>query len=121
VFQKTYYATHPDMMACASNEDLRDRYLVTGLFRPGEAAGRAGLMLLRPYEPDKIPVVMVHGLISSPLAWIPMLNELLRDDVRPGPFEANTSYILFAAGAVLMIWVTWWRPVQYKSEWELAT
>ena len=22
---------------------------------------------------------MVHGLISSPLAWIPMLNELLRD------------------------------------------
>ena len=36
-------------------------------------------MLLRPYEPSKIPVVMVHGLISSPLAWIPMLNELLRD------------------------------------------
>ena len=36
-------------------------------------------MLLRPYEPDKIPVVMVHGLASSPLAWIPMLNELLRD------------------------------------------
>jgi hypothetical protein len=23
----------------------------------------------------KIPVVMVHGLISTPLAWIPMLNE----------------------------------------------
>ena len=36
-------------------------------------------MLLRPYEPDKIPIVMVHGLASSPLAWIPMLNELLRD------------------------------------------
>jgi pimeloyl-ACP methyl ester carboxylesterase len=36
-------------------------------------------MLIRPYEPDKIPVVMVHGLLSSPLAWIPMLNELLRD------------------------------------------
>jgi 4-deoxy-L-threo-5-hexosulose-uronate ketol-isomerase len=36
VFEKTYYATHPDMMAGASNEDLRDRYLVSGLFRPGE-------------------------------------------------------------------------------------
>ena len=35
--------------------------------------------MIRPYEPGKIPVVMVHGLISSPLAWIPMLNELLRD------------------------------------------
>jgi pimeloyl-ACP methyl ester carboxylesterase len=36
-------------------------------------------MLLRPYDPGKIPVVMVHGLLSSPLAWVPMLNELQRD------------------------------------------
>jgi len=36
VFAKTYYATHPDMMAGASNEDLRDRYLVGDLFRKGE-------------------------------------------------------------------------------------
>ena len=36
MFEKTYYATHPDMMAGASNEELRDRYLVSGLFRPGE-------------------------------------------------------------------------------------
>ncbi|WP_422926417.1 esterase/lipase family protein [Singulisphaera sp. PoT] len=61
-----------------SRTDL-NRYRWTGLLRPGEALGRANLMLLRPYEPGKIPVVMVHGLISSPLAWIPMLNELLRD------------------------------------------
>jgi pimeloyl-ACP methyl ester carboxylesterase len=50
----------------------------TGFLRPGQAVERSGLMLLRPYEPDKIPVVMVHGLMSSPLAWIPMINELLR-------------------------------------------
>lgn len=61
-----------------SRTDL-SRFRWTGLLRPGEAAGRAGLMLLRPYDPDKIPVVMVHGLASSPLAWIPMLNEMLRD------------------------------------------
>ncbi len=36
MYEKTYYATHPDMMIGASNEDLRDRHLVTGLFRPGE-------------------------------------------------------------------------------------
>jgi pimeloyl-ACP methyl ester carboxylesterase len=50
----------------------------TGFLRPGLAVERTGLMLLRPFEPDKIPVVMVHGLMSSPLAWIPMINELLR-------------------------------------------
>jgi 4-deoxy-L-threo-5-hexosulose-uronate ketol-isomerase len=36
LFAKTYYATHPDMMVGASNEDLRDRYLVSGIFRAGE-------------------------------------------------------------------------------------
>jgi len=36
MFKKTYHATHPDMMAGASNEALRDRYLIGGLFAPGE-------------------------------------------------------------------------------------
>jgi pimeloyl-ACP methyl ester carboxylesterase len=61
-----------------SHTDL-DRYRWSGLRRPEKNLERANLLLIRPYEPKKIPVVMVHGLISSPLAWIPMLNELLRD------------------------------------------
>lgn len=36
MFDRTYYATHPDMMECVSNEELRDRYLIQGLFRDGE-------------------------------------------------------------------------------------
>lgn len=36
MFEKTYYATHPAMMAEATNQDLRDRYLVSGMFRAGE-------------------------------------------------------------------------------------
>jgi len=36
VYAKTYYATHPDMMECVSNEELRDRHLVGDLFRTGE-------------------------------------------------------------------------------------
>ena len=34
-FCKTYHATHPDMMECVDNDDLRDRYLVTGMFEDG--------------------------------------------------------------------------------------
>jgi pimeloyl-ACP methyl ester carboxylesterase len=73
-----------------SRTDL-DRYRWTGLMRPEQALERANLMLIRPYEPKKIPVVMVHGLISTPLAWIPMLNELLRDPV----IQSNYQFLLY--------------------------
>jgi pimeloyl-ACP methyl ester carboxylesterase len=73
-----------------SHTDL-NRYRWAGLLRPGEVAERAGLMLLRPYEPGKIPVVMVHGLISSPLAWIPMINELLNDT----EIQKNYQFFLY--------------------------
>ncbi|RPE75931.1 5-dehydro-4-deoxy-D-glucuronate isomerase [Vulcaniibacterium tengchongense] len=36
MFRKTYHATHPDMMAGASNEQLRERYLISELFVPGQ-------------------------------------------------------------------------------------
>ena len=36
MFERTYYGTHPDMMECVSNEELRDRYLIQDLFREGE-------------------------------------------------------------------------------------
>jgi len=36
MFERYYYATHPDMMECVSNEELRERYLVQNLFRQGE-------------------------------------------------------------------------------------
>jgi 4-deoxy-L-threo-5-hexosulose-uronate ketol-isomerase len=36
MFAKTYHATHPDMMFAVSNDDLRDRYLMQGLFQDGQ-------------------------------------------------------------------------------------
>ncbi|MCL6698597.1 5-dehydro-4-deoxy-D-glucuronate isomerase [Sphingomonas sp. NSE70-1] len=36
MFDRNYYATHPDMMECVSNDELRDRYLIGQLFRQGE-------------------------------------------------------------------------------------
>jgi pimeloyl-ACP methyl ester carboxylesterase len=39
----------------------------------------AGLYMLEPYRPEKIPVVMVHGLMSSPATWAGMFNDLRGD------------------------------------------
>ena len=50
----------------------------TGLFDSGfkRLGVESGLYMIRPYEPGKIPVVFVHGLFSSPRAWVQTINEL---------------------------------------------
>ncbi len=35
-----------------------------------------GLYMVQPYEPGKIPVLMIHGLWSSPMTWMEMFNDL---------------------------------------------
>ena len=57
--------------------DFRRRNAATeGLLNPHDSQARRGLYMLEPYDPDRIPVVMVHGLWSSPLTWMDMFNDL---------------------------------------------
>lgn len=56
-----------------------DRYRFLSLLRPGETLDRADLYMFEPYQPGKIPVVLVHGLWSSPLTWNDMLGDLQSD------------------------------------------
>lgn len=35
-----------------------------------------GLFMIEPYQPGKIPVVAVHGLLSSPMSWLDLANDL---------------------------------------------
>lgn len=44
--------------------------------RPGHTDPIMGLYMVQPYEPGKIPVVLVHGLWSSPMTWMQMFNDL---------------------------------------------
>ncbi len=38
-----------------------------------------GLFMLRPYAPDKIPLVFVHGLAATPVAFLQAINEFQND------------------------------------------
>lgn len=48
----------------------------TGLFFPNQTQGIKGLYMVEPYDPNRIPVVFVHGLWSSPTTWMEMFNDL---------------------------------------------
>jgi pimeloyl-ACP methyl ester carboxylesterase len=50
-----------------------------GFIRPDRAQKVAGLYMVQPYDPDRIPVLMVHGIWSSPMTWMEMFNELQAD------------------------------------------
>ncbi|WP_265595218.1 hypothetical protein [Verrucomicrobium sp. BvORR106] len=54
---------------------------MAGLFHPAELENRAGLFMMEPYRPEKIPVVLVHGLMSKPDAFKNTYNELMKDPV----------------------------------------
>lgn len=63
-----------------SQPALDDNRLSTiGLLNTKKAHELRGLYMLEPYRPEKIPVVMVHGLWSSPVTWMEMFNDLRSD------------------------------------------
>ncbi len=47
-----------------------------GLLDPAQTEKLRGLYMLEPYQPGKIPVLMVHGVWSSPITWMEMFNDL---------------------------------------------
>jgi pimeloyl-ACP methyl ester carboxylesterase/ABC-type uncharacterized transport system auxiliary subunit len=50
-----------------------------GMLDSAKYFDRAGLYMLEPFRKDKIPVVMVHGLMSTPDTWANMFNDLRGD------------------------------------------
>lgn len=52
-----------------------------GMLHPDEYASSSGLFQVEPFHPDQIPVILVHGLMSSPQTWLDAINELRADPV----------------------------------------
>lgn len=56
-------------------QNVRQAWLEPFL-RPAAGGTSDRLEMLEPYQPGKIPVLFIHGLLSDPLVWTRMVNEL---------------------------------------------
>lgn len=69
---------------------------LAGFLSADRRVAREGLMMLHPYLLGRVPVVLIHGTVSSPARWAEMVNELendpvLRERLQFWLFSYNTS------------------------------
>lgn len=69
--------TAPTALSLSGTNDLLAG--VTGLFNSRSRVRQAGIYLTEPLDKDRIPVVMVHGLSSSPVIWRDTVANALRN------------------------------------------
>ena len=77
MFAKTYYATHPDMMAGVSNDELRDRYLVSDIFRTGEVVltySHGERFIIGGAVPDATPLPLPRQMEPASAKGHPLLE-----------------------------------------------
>jgi pimeloyl-ACP methyl ester carboxylesterase len=73
---------------------------------PGSRAASMSLVMMHPYRPGRIPVVLIHGTASSPARWADMINELTNDPQLRGRiqfwlFTYSTSNPILLSGGEL--------------------
>jgi pimeloyl-ACP methyl ester carboxylesterase len=77
------------------------RLAVWGLLWGDEIARRAGVYLLEDYDPRKRPLVMIHGLGSSPLIWARLSNEVWGDPALRAHFQV--WHVVYQTDAPLLV------------------
>ncbi len=76
------YPLHADFGANVSyalSTTRIDKLGLARLLNPERFSNTCRLSKLQPYDPNRIPVLMVHGLQSTPATWVPMYFELMKD------------------------------------------
>jgi triacylglycerol esterase/lipase EstA (alpha/beta hydrolase family) len=79
-------STYPlalDNVAAITAMSLRGRHVaragLSNMLHPAAMSDRPGIFLTEPYDPGKIPVLMVHGLQSTPFAFVDLVKAIRSD------------------------------------------
>ena len=51
----------------------------SSFLRPDHPRFATGIYMIHPYDPGKIPILFIHGLIASPISWQNLTNDLCSD------------------------------------------
>jgi hypothetical protein len=57
------------------------------MLRPANYENQAGIYMLEPYDPDRIPVILIHGLTSIPQMWLPTISAIESDPKLRGRYQ----------------------------------
>jgi pimeloyl-ACP methyl ester carboxylesterase len=68
-------------IALGLSRERPDKIGFAAMLNPEKFAHTVRLIQVQPHDPKKIPVVFVHGLQDTPVAWVPMVNALWADPV----------------------------------------
>jgi pimeloyl-ACP methyl ester carboxylesterase len=72
-----------------------------GLLQPDTYDSVPGIFMHGPYKPGRIPVLFIHGLWSSPEAWLRMANRLQADPVLRTRYQFWYAY--YPTGAAVAV------------------
>jgi pimeloyl-ACP methyl ester carboxylesterase len=78
---------------------------VRGLLRADKITQRAGLYMVEPYDPNRIPIVLVHGLLSTPHMWFNIVNAVRADPELRSRYQFWVFYYPTANPILLSAWV----------------
>ncbi|MBV8814998.1 MAG: hypothetical protein JO271_10955, partial [Verrucomicrobia bacterium] len=73
----------------------------SAMIRPLLAPRKPQIYLLDPYDPDKIPLLMVHGLQSTPVAFATLVNALRNDPEIRAKYQIWQFY--YASGTPVLL------------------
>lgn len=76
-------------LAFAYQERKDRKREIFAMLRPARFGNTIEMYALEPFREDKIPLILVHGLLSSAESWYPLINQLRRD-----PFVRERYQIL---------------------------
>lgn len=68
------------------------RRSLRGLFGREQGIDHPQLYLMQPFDPQRRVIVMLHGLASSPEAWVNVANEILADEALRREFQIWQVY-----------------------------